>query len=221
MKTEVKAKPAVGVVTPDKNLLLPGEVGLTIEILLSDTKTGKILSHIPERRSESFVQSFLMILRMVMENTHPGMGVELVDTSNVTYTCHNNIYLLDVNGLINIDTNGIVIGTDGTAPAITDYALLAKIAHGVGAGQMQYSAETFAVPVAGATVSQFTVTRNFANGSGGAITVKEVGLISAGKDISQTTRYFLLARDYINAGAGISVPNGQTLTVNYRPQATI
>jgi hypothetical protein len=48
--------------------------------------------------------------------------------------------------------------------------------------------------------------------------VNEIGLYAKGF-IYNTTYYFMTLRDVI--GGGIAVPNGQTLTLNFRIQASI
>ena len=68
-------------------------------------------------------------------------------------------------------------------------------------------------PGAESVTSQFTITRDFANNSGGEVTVREIGLVVK----LATTLYFLTIRDAVN----IAIPNGETLTVNYRIQATV
>lgn len=203
---------------PDKTILLPGEVGATIEWFVTN-KEGKITQHQPEKRSESFVQQFIYLLRQGMENTFALSAVQLRDTSNTLWRFPNTIYIFDVNAAITEDDAGILVGSGNTAAAIDDYAMETLITHGVGAGQLQYAIVTFAVPAASATISQFTITRNFTNGSGGAVTVNEIGLACTTRDLTYVERYLLLIRDVI--GGGISIPNGETLTVNYRPQATI
>lgn len=214
-------------VTPDKSIFMPGEIGVTIswEVRkgIFDPK-GEVTQFQPPRRSESFVKNFIALLRGAMESTHHFSAPVLQDTSGNTYPFPNNIYIFDVNSAINLDTRSIQVGIGNTAPTITDYALANKITHGVGAGQMQYGATTFGAPSAGATTSQFTVTRNFANGSGGAITVNEIGLVCTTYDttytnMTATPKFLLLIRDVI--GGGIAVPNGETLTINYRPQAVV
>ena len=82
---------------------------------------------------------------------------------------------------------------------------------------MNYSAVTFGTPAADATTSQITITRNFANVSAGSVVVNEIALYCCAYDTGATLRYFCIIRDVI--AGGITVPNGQTLTVNYRPQA--
>ncbi len=215
---KVDLKNSSRIVVPDKTILLPGEVGATIEWFVTN-KEGKITQHQPEKRSESFVQNFIYLLRQGMENGFAFMAPELTDTSNVVWRFPNCIYIFNAQAAAANANAGICVGSGSTAPTITDYKIETQIAHGVGAGQLSYGDVTFSVPVASATVSQFTITRNFANGSGGAITVNEIGLICTTKDLIYVDRYLLLIRDVI--GGGISVPNGETLTVNYRPQATI
>jgi hypothetical protein len=114
-------------------------------------------------------------------------------------------------------TYGVVVGTGVGAPTINDYQLGTIISHGSGAGELQYSAVTWGAPASDATTSQMTITRNFANASGGDITVNEIGLYM--KSYDGANRYFCVIRDKIDGG--ITVPDGQTLTINYRLQATI
>jgi hypothetical protein len=83
---------------------------------------------------------------------------------------------------------------------------------------MNYGAVTWGLPTSDATTSQFTITRNIANVSGGPVTVNEAGLYVRGSKYT-SHYYFMTIRDVI--GGGIVVPNGQTLTVNYRIQGVI
>ena len=117
-----------------------------------------------------------------------------------------------------VTTFGTVVGTGNTAPTINDYVMETPIAHGAGAGQLQYGAVSWGAPSSDASVSQFTITRNFANGSGGDITVNEIGLIM-NSQYGDVELNYLTVRDVV--GGGILVPDGETLTVNYRIQATV
>jgi hypothetical protein len=110
---------------------------------------------------------------------------------------------------------------------INDYKVETIINHGAGAGQMQYGAVTFGAPADDGVTSQCTVTRNFANASGGAITVNEITMVIQMFTPTQNDSHgqwpyqqnFCILRDVI--AGGVAVPNGDTLTVNYRPQAVI
>lgn len=213
------------------HVLMEGELGAALEWMVWDPQ--KKAAGLPEskyvtehviKRSESFVQQFLQMLwiTMVQKST---AGLVVKDTGNVNrsvylpYTTSAYGYHLGTNGGASSVTLGIVVGTNNTAPTISDYALGTQILHDAApptAGRLQYSAVSYGAPVADATTSQLTITRNFANGSGGAITVEEVGLYCFG--YAAGAQSFLIIRDVTG---GIAVPNGQTLTINYRPQGVV
>ena len=113
-------------------------------------------------------------------------------------------------------TYGIQVGTGTTAESISDTALGTQVAHGTSAGQLQYGAMTYGAPSTTATTTTFRFTRVFTNGSGGTITVQEIGLV--GRDTTTTANRFLFARDLTGA---VAVTNGQQLTVNYDFTTTI
>jgi hypothetical protein len=212
-------------IKPDEiyHVLEPGELGCVLEWQVADTKTGKVIEHVV-KKSESYVQQFLQLLYVQMADSPvlaPVLNVR--DTSNTLRSVCNsgNYYNLDVFAAVTSVLYGIVVGTGAVAPTISDYVLGTLILHDAApptANRLQYAAVSFGAPAADATTSQLTITRNFANSSGGAITVNEVGLYCRGVDSGATTRYFMIIRD---TTGGIIVPNGQTLTVNYRPQAVI
>ncbi len=221
MKSEMDLKTGLTIVKEDdiKHLLEPGEVGATFELIVSDTKTGKITEHRPQEKSKSFVQQFLELVWMRALPVNENLMYAPHDTSAPPGVLHNipdTLQILAANAPINVDTWGIQIGTDDTAALITNNCLGAKIPHNPAA--VSYSVTAFGAPASDATTSQFTMTRNFSN-AGGAITVKEIGLVVKGTRYLTTIYYFLTIRD-VPLG-GIVLPNGQTLTVNYRPQCVI
>jgi hypothetical protein len=231
---EIKAIPNARVFRPDHELLMPGEMGAILEWevrdkdgrLAVDSRTG-MYNH-DKRKSESFVRQFLELMAAVFSHVSDARPISVRDTSNVlknitttrdTYAgVYHRIFLCPA--ALGVTTYGIVAGTGAVAPTINDYALGTLIAHGVGAGQLSYSAMTYGTPAADASTSHFTCTRNLANNSGGAITVNEIGLyVQAYETPAYITSYHMILRDVI--GGGINVPNGQTLTINYRPIATV
>ena len=219
MGEEIKAKSELEVIEPGKikSLLMPGEVGATIELIVKD-KEGKITDHRGPMRSRSFVRQFLELLWIQALQIGETSGYSVRDTGNVVRTINESAYTFACDAAIGAVTTGVIVGTGNTAATISDYNIGTLIAHGVAAGQLQYGAVTFGAPASDATTSRFTITRDFANGSGGAITVNEIGLYVEGF-VYSTTYYFMTIRDVI--GGGIAIPNGQTLTVNYQPQAAI
>ena len=93
---------------------------------------------------------------------------------------------------------GIVVGTGTDAPASADYDLQTKVAHGSGAGLLQYGATSVAqAAVVGANVDM-VFSRIFVNASGGSITLREAGLIVRHALIGTTGYYFLVIRDAVN-----------------------
>jgi len=218
MSTEIKSTANLDVIKEDeiKHLLLPGEVGAILELTVTD-RNGKVTEQ-RVLKSKSFVRQFLELLWIQAFQIPEIAPYSMRDTANALQDICESGHIFDATAPAGDITHGPVVGTGNTAPTINDYALETPIAHGVAAGQLQYGAVTFGAPASDATTSQFTITRNFANGSGGAITVNEIGLYGKGYKYV-TDYYFMTIRDVI--GGGILVPNGQTLTVNYRPQAVI
>ena len=196
------------------HLLVPGEFGAVLELIVKD-EDGKVTEK-RVMKSQSFVKQFLELLWIYAI----GLGewnsppYQTKDYSGQLYDMYQCGLNLACNGGIGVTYQGPAVGTGTTAPTITDYALQAQIAHGTGAGQLSYGAVAFGAPASDTSITQFTITRDFANSSGGAITVNEIGLFVRGGN--SPAYYFLAIRDVISGG--ISVPNGQTMTVNYREQ---
>ena len=192
-----------------------GEFGAMLDFTVTD-KNGKITSQ-GSMKSESYVKQFLQLLYVAMSGLVSQL-ISIQDIGNVTRTPIRDPNIFLTNGNSGDTTFGIVVGTDTTPVTITDYALVAPVAHGTGSGQVQYGGVAYGAPSADSTTSQLTITRNFANTSGALITVNEIALYCKAAD-GNTLFYFMIIRDIISGG--IDIPDGQTLTVNYRPQAAI
>lgn len=222
-RPRIDLKDRSDIVIPNKEIFLPGELGATIELTVRDgifDPNGKITNHMGPMKSRSFVQQFIQLLWLQMACIFENFSMPLRDTSNNLISIGMQAGTFACDALANSVLSGIIVGTGITAPDITDYKIETLIAHGVGAGQLQYGIVTFGAPASDATTAQFTITRNFANGSGGAITVNEIALyVEAPRASTPTLYYFMTIRDVI--AGGISVLNGQTLTINYRPQVVI
>jgi len=157
--------------------------------------------------SKSFVVAFGKLLYMLMS----GNSISMQDTSNVTRTgyVYNNINIAATSGNTYY---GIIVGSSNAAESINDYNLGTQIAHGAGAGQIQYGANTTGSPTATSTTASFRITRVFTNTSGGNVTIEEIGLaFSSGY-------YFLIIRDITGT---ITLTNGQAITINYDLTTTI
>jgi hypothetical protein len=110
-------------------------------------------------------------------------------------------------GDLGSDVGGIVIGTGTTAPSRTDYALVNKIPHGSGVGQITYQRMTYDMP----NDYQFRLIREFTN-AGSDLSVAEAGLQYNMYIASTTGRTILLLRDTFTP---ISVTAGNGIRVRY------
>ena len=116
---------------------------------------------------------------------------------------------------------GIVLGTGDTAFNINQFSLVTAIANGTSSGQFSYQASTVAVPVytAGTKTWATTLQRVVNNNSGGAITVKEVGLFYIGGQTvvgifsNSSTEVWMLERSVLSPT--VTVADGAQLTVSY------
>ena len=211
---------------PDHIVFQPGEMGAVLELTVRK-KDGTIREQ-RVRKAESFVRQFLDLLMMQAAMTNEMSWHEIRDVGNILRAIAFSGLTFATNGAANDDTYGVMVGTGNTAPTITDYALETKIDDGVAAGEMQYGGVTYGLPTASATESHFTITRDFSNASGGDITVEEIGIYvkamaawiiqSNDRTSGAPDLIFMTIRDVV--GGGITIPNGETLTVNYRLQAT-
>lgn len=226
LETKVRSTPEVNA------LFLPGEVGAILDWEVRDTQTGKLISS-DIKKAESFVQQFFDLLLVKFWNISMKDYLLVNDITNVQREITNHALNFNSNALSGVVTQGIIVGLGlnpgAPTPTITDYVLTLPIAHDSGAhgaNTLQYSAVSFGAPASDSTTSQFTITRNFANATAGAITVYEIGLyVQAAShqfisSPSQTVFYnFMTLHDGIAGGIVVGV--GQTLTVNYRPQCVI
>jgi hypothetical protein len=109
-------------------------------------------------------------------------------------------------GDIGVDTLGIVIGSGTTPPSRTDYALVSKISHGTGTGQIYYNRQTYEL----LTDYSFRLNREFTN-AGSDLSVAEAGLIYSTL-INDTAYNILLLRDTFTP---VSVTTGNGIRVRY------
>ena len=214
-KTNVKVTHQVDVADFDEKADFPALLEPILEVTVRD-KDGKVVEHW-EKKSESLVRQWLELLYVQASGMQwPGYPVRDTGNNVRQVIADENNFRSDA-GAGN-SAYSIQIGTGTTSPTIDDYKLETQIAHGLAAGELQYSNTAIAYPAVSLSISQVTVTRHFSNGSGGTVTVYEIGLVLYALDSSHAGRYFMVIRDVIVTG--ISVADGQTLTINYRLQAT-
>lgn len=123
--------------------------------------------------AHSWVIAFLDMLNVQMSQ----MARSIPDTGNTARTVQVHAQNFAVGYGDGDVSGGIVVGTGDAAVVLTDYKLGAAIAHGTAAGQLYFHAVVYSAPTTypGGT-RQFRISRTVMNYSGGAITVKEIGL---------------------------------------------
>lgn len=230
VEANLELKHKVELAKVSKKATKRGEIRLVLDLTVRD-KDGNITDH-RVQEGKSFLRGFIEILYVIFlgncrwdstlynkwEN-----GYYIRNNKNLKRLCfartENKGYTFDADGGVGEEDRGVAVGTGNTAPNISDYDLETIIDHGTGSGELQYGAMTYGLPATDATLSHFTLTRDFANDSGGSITVNEAGVYYRVIAYQYGTDHVhvLGIRDIISGG--ISVPDGQTLTVNYRLQA--
>lgn len=201
--------------------------GSTIQLLVRldiYDKKGKLVKTTGNRKSHSFVIGFLKHLEISTGHTYnsttpSGCVQKDVGGNNRTYSynAHYMQYMWSSNALSNDDTYGIVVGTGTDTPASDDFNLQTKILDGIGSGQLEYGAcVTNSAQVIGANCDM-VVTRTFMNGSGAAITIREVGWILYTRWSSTAAYRFLVAHDLVNQ----EVPDGYIAVVSYTVRTTV
>jgi len=127
---------------------------------------------------------------------------------------------MKIDALLGVVTSGIRVGTTDTPVTISQTNLFAPIAHGTGVGQLSHGACTLDALIESNPTVTLKIIRTFSNGSGGTVTVKEIGLFCYGMvAIGPVHASFLLSRDV--PSPAIDVLNGQTLTIRYVLATTV
>jgi hypothetical protein len=180
-----------------------------IEITVRD-KHGRVIQH-GKHEMRSFVNNFLRVFEgfangsssVVKEDGSTGTfwGYRSYSDAAYPYT------LFDVAGDAGDATLGIIVGSGITSFNLNQNALASKIAHGSGAGQLNYNVTSIddlgLNTVVSPPVYQIRISRTFYNASSSAVTINEVGILARNKgdDIR-----FLIVRDVLPTS--YSVPAG-------------
>jgi hypothetical protein len=174
---------------------------LTVEVAVY-TAEGKLRYKLSQR-SESFLIAFMCNMEAHMK--YGDSGTLCKDTSGVQrYVRAGNKY--DNWAMyfgVGDSSGGIVAGTGTAVATPTDNILGAQISNGGGAGQLWYGSHSVALPIASAGKTIWNVSRSLQNGSGGTITINEVGIIVQSQDTSDQTRKFLIVRDKLSNGVDV------------------
>ncbi len=218
-KIEARAKmgatPRADTVAPkpeaDVHIMLQAELEFTVR-----DKHGNITRH-EVRKAESFLRAFIELLYVSANGLWDFNAQVIRDTGDVEryIRAHTNNWYANYEA--SEDWGGILVGRGTTDPNISDFRMEDLIVHGGLADQLGYSDMAVGFPGINVNISQITLTRSFANSSGANITVNEIGCAVRANDRDNNNREILILRDIISGG--IAVPDGDTLTINYRLQA--
>jgi len=171
-------------------------------------KNGKTI-HKKTSLAKSFTIAFLQFIEV---QTYVSVNVNITNTLNNPISVPDSTSNLNAEGAVGDATISIVVGTGATPVANDDHVMETLIAHGVGAGQLQYGATSkVTTQEVGANVD-LVLQRTFVNGSGSTINVPEFGMMCY-----SATYDFLFVHDVVTA---VPVANGQTLTVSYTFRTT-
>jgi hypothetical protein len=187
-------------------------------------KKGRLKLDTGDVPSHSYTINFLKLLegRLRSYYTYAGGGhgvyptISAKDINNVSrnlnmygvYRDRSRYLQWAVNGEDGSTAKGIVVGTDDTAENNNDYHLVALIASGVGAGQLDYGPMSYVYPQVNGGYCDLVLIRSFYNGSGDSVTVKEFGCYAVNHSYT-----FMMMRDV--EGSGKTVANGDTMVVQY------
>ena len=182
-------------------------------------------------KSHSFVLQFQqVIIEYIMCRVYGAQGVSPVFTTTSVRNTANSLKQLGavpstysysvipaMNAPAATTTYGILCGTGTTTPVTADYAMQTLVAHGTSAGQLSYQATAVgSAGVVGANVDTI-IARVVVNSSGGAITLKEIGMATTVLDSSVTQCFFLIAHDAVNQ----TINNGEIAVISYDIRTTV
>ncbi len=231
--SNIRMRQQSGLFVPDREIKLePGEFSPILSWELRDANGELVRSAV--KKADSFMDNFLKLMYLMFAGEvgiGNSAGMLITATNGNTYPAIAGPINFDCDADINIETHGIVVGSGNLAVAFNQTALQTRIVHGVGAGQLQYSAATWGAPTSDGVNSQFRATRVFANGSGAQVDVSETAMyarfgILPWNIYQPFTTYetdwaaCMILRDLL-PGAPVAIPNGMSLTVNYQEQCAV
>jgi len=204
---------------PKPNFLIPGHLYLRRRISLPN---GDIEFDSGWDESKSFLKIYAQHIFCAFGHADVA---SVLDTTNTARTLQRpadgaNVFM-NATAPNDDDAYGLLVGDQAspTAVDITDYALQSKIAHGTGAGQLDYEVMAVDSFATDSTSAQFEFRRNYINSSSdsGTITVTEIVLAVQSVTVGSTTNHALI-RDVLSSGDAIA--HNRVYTVEYTYKIT-
>ena len=177
--------------------------------------------------SQLYIEGTMCHTRDVAPTNYSYSNNVIKDQNGTLFCLQNSLYtrnfsdylggggVLGVQAGTSLTTYGILVGTGTSAPTNADYKLQTIIANGSSSGQLLYQATSVgAAAIVGANVDT-VICRIVVNGSGGSITLKEVGLATQ-------TGYgygynFLIAHDSVDQ----AIANTEVAVISYVIRTTV
>jgi hypothetical protein len=215
-----------------RDIRLESRIGLEIDITVRDPQGA--IKRQETLEGHSFVGNFLKFLYACAMDAQAPDGIAFKDTGGTDRTLDYSYLTSQSSGTYGVlycpapageDDFGIVLGSDdGSVEAknIDNYSFTAPVSHiithGTAAGNLQYGGHAI-IPSYSNVASGFSsagISRAFSNGSGGDVTVKEIGLICRCRGRSDSPYYInvLLIRDILSSP--LTVGNQESLSISYR-----
>lgn len=170
-------------------------------------RDGKVISK-KRRKSKSFVRRWNEIIYAQVTGS-------ALDSLIIPFSI--NLRMILVFDGPKEDQQSIVVGTGDTPVAVTDTDLAAKIAHGLGPGQLSYETPTVSTATVSGSNCEFVVGRVFVNYSGAEIVARESGIFVRAKGTVYYT-VLLVVRDVFETPQAI--PDGGSLSLSYTLRIT-
>ena len=162
------------------------------------------------------VSNFMYLFQGALLETS---NANVIDTGNVARTCGayysvgNQWHWTGLNSILlpayGVDTWGIQVGSNATGVALTDYKLNTQITHGTGGAQLIYGAQQTLFNLSSGNNRYWKLQRYFVNYSGGALTIREVGVVQRPTSAAGAVYNVLVCRDLTG---DIVVPDTEAVT---------
>jgi len=123
---------------------------------------------------------------------------------------------------IGVQTQGIAVGAGDTATTFNTFAMQTPIAHGTGMDELLYydsTVSSFELQTSTSNQAAFYLSRVFINRSAGAVTIKEIGLVS-NATIGATNNTYLFDRRVLGSPISVDPDEQVTITWAFRYQFT-
>jgi len=181
---------------------------LTYVVEVTD-REGRVLRRI-EAPSRSFVEQWNKVMNVQAKQS----SSTIKDTGGVDRSVGTHLNNWRLHAAAAITDYGIRVGTGSTAVAIDDYAVETPLAEGVGVDQLNHLVMSYTNPAVDGSDCSFTIKRTMINNSGATIS----GVRELGAYMRMSAYYGLAFRDVL--GAGVDVPDGGAITVEYTIKVT-